>query len=449
MTSRKQLKVRVRARMARTGASYTTALRHVAGPPTPGADAGSGTVTDAGYRLGGGVEPVSASLGHVLAHHGVLAGGAELTEPLLFGIAGGPGAGYILWEFQHDGSRPVVLGFSSQWQYIDRAALAALERLGVPAQVHRTGGAVGAARALVAALDDGRPGLVWPDQHVAGYRHLPGSLDGMGGHAVVAYGVADGAYRIDDRGLAPLTVPMAQFDAARARVGSFRNLLVVPEPRGDVSAATLHTAVLTGIDDCATRLGGSSASFALPAWAKWARLMTDRRAAKGWPTVFADGRGLVDALASVWEGASAAGPTGGHLRDLTADFLDAADAVLDEVRLEPAASAWREAAAGWHALAELALPVDVPEFARLRELTVTIGESLVADGDAGSAEVVRAAAELWALRTELDAEPPLAPAERDDLFAAMGTQLATVHAAEVAAVAELAAVRDRSVAPAG
>ncbi len=450
MTSRKQLKVRVRARMARTGESYTTALRHVAGPPTPGVDAGPETVTDAGYPLGGGVDPVSASLAHVLAHHGVPAGGAELTEPLLFGIAGGPGAGYILWEFSHDGSRPVVLGFSSQWQYIDRAALAALERLGVPAQVHRTGGAVGAARALVAALDDGRPGLVWPDQHVAGYRHLPASLDGMGGHAVVAYGVADGVYRIDDRGLAPLTVPVAQFDAARARVGSFRNLLVVPEPHGDVSAGTLRTAVLAGIDDCATRLGGSSASFALPAWAKWARLMTDRRAAKGWPTVFADGRGLVGALASVWEGASAAGATGGHLRDLTADFLDAAGAVLDDdAGLGAAATAWREAAAEWQVVAELALPIDVPAFAQLRELTAAVQESIMADGDAGRPEATRAAGDLWALRAELDAEPPLTPVERDDLFTAMGARLAGVHAAEKAAVARLAEVRDRSAAPAG
>ena len=198
MTSRKQLKVRVRERMAHTGENYTTALRHVtvAQPPRP--------VEHAGYRLRGGVHPVSASIEHVLAHLGVRSGGAELTEPLVFGVAGGPGVGYILWEFQHDGSRPIALGLSSQWQYADRAPVAALERLGVPARVHRTGGAVAAARALTDALDGGRPALVWPDRHVVGYWHLPPALDGMGGHPVVVHGLEAGAYRLDDRGFAPL-----------------------------------------------------------------------------------------------------------------------------------------------------------------------------------------------------------------------------------------------------
>ena len=142
--------------MARTGESYTTALRHVTAPGHVDQVArGESPVEHGGYRLRGGVHPVSAALANVLAHHGVRAGGAELTEALVFGAAGGPGAGYILWEFEHDGSRPVALGFSSQWQYVDRAPIAALERLGVPARVHRTGGAVGAARALGAGARRG------------------------------------------------------------------------------------------------------------------------------------------------------------------------------------------------------------------------------------------------------------------------------------------------------
>jgi len=437
MTSRKQLKVRVRARMARTGESYTTALRQFVGTPP--------AAVHAGYRLRGGAHPVSASLAHVLAHHGVLAAGTELTEPLMFGLAGGPGAGYILWEFEHDGSRPVVLGFSSRWQYADSAVLAALERLGVPAEVHRTGGAVGAARTLAATLDAGRPALVWPDRYVAGYWHLPSALDGMGGHPVVAHGLADGAYAVDDRGLAPLTVPAAQFDAARARVGSYKNLMIAPAPEGDVPEATLRAAVLSGIADCVKRLGARSTSFALPAWAKWARLSTDAKAAKGWPSVFADGRGLVGALASIWDGASPAGMTGGHLRDLTAEFLDEAGALLGGTAAPVAAAAWREAAATWHTVAETALPVDVPEFARLRELTATIQESVMADGDSGRADAASASTELWTLRTALDAEPPLTGPERADLFAALGSSLTAMHTAEVAAVAELAAVTGQNV----
>lgn len=343
---------------------------------------------------------MSACLANVLAYHGVRAGGAELTEPLVFGAAGGPGAVYILWEFGHDGSRPVALGFSAQAQYFDRAALAALERLGVPARVHRTGGRVGAARTLAGCLAEDRPALVWPDRVGVGYRHLPVSLDGMGGHPVVVYGAVDGAYLVDDRTLAPLSVPAADLEAARARVGSYRNLSLAPDPDGDVPVPRLQTALRSGIADCAARLGGTSTSFALPAWAKWARLMTDSRAAKGWPRVFADGRGLVGALASIWEGASPAGMTGGHLRDLTAALLDEAGPILD-TPLDTAAAAWRQAAAAWHEVAETALPVE----------------------------------------SELDAAPPLDAAERLDLFAALGSALWRVHAAERAAVDALAVVR--------
>ncbi len=277
---------------------------------------------------------------------------------------------------------------------------------------------------------------MWPDQRVAGYRHLPAAFDGMGGHPVVVAGATADGYVIDDRGLAPLTVARAVLDAARARVGSYKNLLVVPEPAGDVPEAVLRSAVAAGLAACVARIGGSSTSFAVPAWAKWARLMTDARAAKGWPQVFADGRGLVGALASVWEGASPAGANGGHRRDLTADALDAAAPLLG---VDLPAGEWRAAARAWQAVADLALPVDVPAFARIRELTAAVQQSVVADGDAGRPEAAAAAAELWALRGELDAVPPLAPGERAELFAALGAALHEVHAAELTAVAALRA----------
>ncbi|TCK22608.1 BtrH N-terminal domain-containing protein [Pseudonocardia endophytica] len=431
MTSRKQLKIRVRARMARTGESYSTALRHVAGP-APETSVG-------GYRLRGGVHPESASVANVLAHHGVRSGGAELTEALVFGAAGGPGAGYILWEFAHDDSRPVVIGFSSQWQYHDRALLSSLERLGVPARVHRTAGSVGAAGVLAESLADGAPAIVWPDRVGLGYRHLPASMDGMGGHPVVVHGTSGDACLVDDRTLARLSVPADELAAARARVGSYRNLLVAPAPAGDVPVPVLQAALRSGIADCAARLAGTSTSFALPAWRKWSRLMTDAKAAKGWPRVFDDGRGLVDALASIWEGASPAGMTGGHLRDLTADMLDQASPVID-TPLDRAAAAWREAAGAWRAVAETALPIEVPAFARLRELTAAVQESITAEGDAGRDDAARDAAQLWALRAGLSAEPPLGPSERTDLFAALAGALGRVHDAERAAVGELTGI---------
>ena len=97
MTQKKQLKARVRARMARTGESYVTALRHVTSSGTPGASGASGAsgalnattgaapslaarapdtqYVDLGYTLRGGLHPESANIAHVLAHHGIRADG--------------------------------------------------------------------------------------------------------------------------------------------------------------------------------------------------------------------------------------------------------------------------------------------------------------------------------------------------------------------------------------
>lgn len=158
---------------------------------------------------------------------------------------------------------------------------------------------------------------------------------------------------------------------------------------------------------------------------------------KGWPRVFADGRGLVGALASVWEGAEPAGMTGGCLRGLAAEFLDET-AGLPGAGAAPAAGAWRAAEAAWHAVAEAALPVDVPAFARLRELTATVEETLRAEGDASAGIVAAAAGDLWALRAEPDARPPLTPAQRADLFADLAGRLRAMHAAPTRAVAAMA-----------
>ena len=176
-----------------------------------------------------------------------------------------------------------------------------------------------------------------------------------------------------------------------------------------ISADTLRTAARAGLEDAAQHLAARSDSFGLPAWRKWARLLTDTRNAKAWPNVFADQRGLAGALLAAYEGIEPVGSDGGHLRGLYADFLDEAAALLDAPRLAEAASAYRALAERWHALAELALPADVPDFATLREELAAVHESVIARGDAGAAEAAEAAERMWALRAELDAAPPVEP----------------------------------------
>ena len=415
MTAKKHLKARVRARMAKTGESYVTAHRHVVGERAPGA-------TDHGYRLRGGLHPDTAGVANVLAHHGVVAEhtGEPLSEAMVLGIGGGLGAGYILWEFESRGGAILVLGFRNRWQYPDRWMKAVLERLAVPAVHLETGGARTAARQLDEALAAGRPTLATIDRQSIGYWHLPPEMEGRGGYPVVVYALSGGLAHIDDRTLAPRTVERSVLDAARARVGSYKNRLCVIEPdRDELPVELLRDAVRAGLADAAEHLGSSSDSFGLPAWRKWARMMTGS-GAKAWPRVFASGRGLAGALLSAYEGIQPVGSDGGHLRGLYADFLDEAAALLEDPALSDRATAWREAATRWQALADLALPEG-----RLRELLAEV-HSAVVEGDDAAAP----AAELWELRRTLDES---APFDVDALFPAMAELLEGIYEAERAA----------------
>lgn len=432
MTSDKRLKARIRARMAKTGERYTTARRHFVSTAEPGPDV-------LGYTLRSGQHPDSAALANVLAHAGVTApDGAPLSEAIVFGLMGGLGAGYILWEFRRDDSRHVTLGFSNQWQYLGRGLRKALDRLDISYDEHTTGGDKGAARRLESQLDDGGPALVWPDRYLIGYWHLPPSLEGYGGHPVVVCGRRGDRVYVDDRNVSPLTVDIHALHHARARVGTYKNALIAPTPKpGAIDAQVLRTGINDGIADCVTQLGGKSTSFALPAWRKWARLMTDARNAKGWPSVFDDRRGLVGAILSVWEGTSQFGMTGGHLRDLYANFLSEAGPLLGTT-FDSAIKSLREAALLWTELGEIATDPAIEELARMRHLVATIREAIAADGDDGQAEASAAAAELWKLRTALDVECPLDDRAAQALFGRMGEVIERIYEVETTAIAELA-----------
>jgi hypothetical protein len=430
MTARRHLKERIRARMAKTGESYTTARRHLldAIPPEE-------------YELRGGVHPETATIAGVLANRGLVAPhtGRPLTEAMVLGVGGGLGAGYILWEFQDHARRHVVLGFRNDWQYPARWAEKACRRLRVPAAMDETGAARKAEAQLRAAVDQGVPAIAWVDQQLVGHRHLPASLAGHAGYPLTVYGIDEraGAALVDDRNRARLTVPLDTLAAARARIGSYRHrLLVLDAPAAELDLDALRAAVAEGLAEQVEHLSRPSDSFSLPAFRKWARLLTDRRNAKAWPRVFADRAGLFGACVSVYENVEPVGAAGGNLRGLYAEFLDEAAELLGDDGLRRAAGAYRDLAGRWHELAGLALPADREPFAEVRRLTDRL-HRLVERGDAGRQEAATAAGRLWAARDRWRSAFPAGDAEVDALLAALADQVAAVHDAETAALATL------------
>lgn len=341
MTTRKHLKSLVRERMRKTGERYTVARRHIV-------DA------DTSWELRGGVHGDTAVLANVLANLGVVAPhtGEPLTEAMVLGVGGGLGAGYILWQFEaHEfRTRVLTLGFRRMWQYPDRWARETTGRLGLHAELHETGGTRAAATALDAQLDRGLPAIAWIDTYTLGHRGEPQWRDGYGGPPLIVYERAGDHYAIDDLSTRRELVPADRLAAARARVGSYKHRLITIDP--ERIELDLVPAVEEGLRLQVQHLSERSDSFSLPAWRKWARMTSDTRNSKGWPTVFADGLATGSLRASIYTEAA----HGAHLRGLYADFLDEAAGLLGRESLTEAADAWRRAAARWEPIVDTALP---------------------------------------------------------------------------------------------
>lgn len=432
MTTQKGFKTLVRARMAKTGERYAAARRALM---TDGATG----MTDANPDRRPRLNPDSAALARALADAGVVSplDGRPLSEAMILGIAGGLGAGYILWEFQARGGAILTLGFTNQWQYpgIPGWYGNALDRLAISADLHETGGAVGAQAALDRALDAGRTAIAFVDLHAMGTWGLPDSLSGYSGYPVAIVGrTVDGGYRVDDRGREPLDVDRATMAAARARIGSWKHRLIVPTPApGAIPPDRLRQAVHDGLAHQVDHLRSSSDSFSLPAWRKWSRLMTDTRNAKAWPRVFAGGEGLFGALLSIVEGVDGGvGAFGGHLRERYAEFLDEV-AAAGFAPMAEAAARWREAADRWEDLADAAVPRDLDGAADAVAAAEELHDAVMA-GEPGRGRARVAGERLWAIRDEHAAGAAVTESRMLELFADLGERLRGIYDAEMAAL---------------
>lgn len=170
--------------------------------------------------------------------------------------------------------------------------------------------------------------------------------------------------------------------------------------------------------------------------------MNDPKPQKGWPRVFADGDGLFGALLSIVEEVDAgAGATGGHLRELYAEFLDEVT-TAGIARLDEAASSWRAAADLWEDLADAALPPDLDGALEAAGLAERL-HAAVKQGEPGRAEARSTAERLWAIRAEHASSVSLSPGRTSEVFADLAARIAAIHAAEVAAVDATAAAIGR------
>lgn len=458
MTKNRDLKTKIRARMAKTGERYTAARAHLlTRGARPGPAAAEGVL--AGYPGFGGVQEGTAPLVHLLEHAGVRfpGTGEPYTEAQLHGLCGGPGFLYAVFEYRGE---PPMLTIVARSRSMPQAYLEPVfARLGVEPRRVGSSSENAAAKKLERALAEGRPALCLVDSAFLPHSGTPRSSAGMGPTHVAVVGAGAGAgsdpesghYWLDDRARVPLPIDRASFAAAQSAYRKGKRAMITFEDPGVDSRAsgvdwqrtwrealvdTVHT--LRQGDPTVPPSFRSNCGFA--GMEKWRRLLVDDKDRKGWPRVFASGpdafvglRRAYDAMCRDYT-APAAG------RPLYATFLRQAADGLD---LEPggrrqlgeAAGAFERAGEGWSALAEIIAATPDPAVERVCRITDERTRAL----DEGDLERLDALAEE---RRGLAAACRLSKDDAQAVYSALAEGLGPILGAERAAVDALAAALD-------
>ena len=381
-------------------------------------------------ELYGGEHSATAVLRNALTRQGVgdPRTGQALSEAMILGIGGGLGAGYILWEFDKYDTALIVLGFRNRWNYTADFIKNACQRLHVKLDMRETTSARKAQANLDDALTASGTALLWTDKASLPYQGLPDDMKGHLIHLIRVEDDGDARYQVDDLSARPWYISREALALAREPIPSNKQRSMSLQPAENFDLAS---AVRAGIDDHIAHLSRSSESFSLPVYQKWAKLMTNPKNKKSWRVVFARRTGLYLTLRTVYEGITLDDTEGAGLREIYADFLMEAQATLN-VDLGRAAERYRACAAEWRALAEMALPDDLPVFAETKAL---MRARYAAFTEQDQARLEGAMKDLGALEAPNDLEGwPLDGSATDALFERMGEQLHTIYEAEQSAL---------------
>ncbi len=431
MTKQKHLKQRIRARMAQTGERYTTARRHVVGSGSDGAP--SASTPPPGQLHFPGVHPETTALRTLLASAGVRAPhtGEYFSEPMVFGIGGGVGAGVFSFFYEsHDFASFYVAG-RHLWQdshaYLDRAA----QRFGVTPTFQETGGAKTAAKQLADALALGGPVLAWVDLSHLPYRGAPDFWSGGGYHVVTVYRLDDAHALIGDLLDEPVEITAAELAAARARIKKQKHRIMAVAPTQQFD---LHAAVYAGIRACYEGLAQQRIkNFTLDAFKTWAANTHGSRGKQSWARLFPPGHRLWFALTWVYDCIEHQHTGGGLLRPLYADFFtEAADALHDDA-LRRLSARYTELGQGWSDIASAALPDDVPVCREAKALMARKEALLLTEGTAATEEIKRIWARLDELQAAARADFPLTATECTHLLSDLQQRIRRIYDLEYAA----------------
>lgn len=364
--------------------------------------------------------PATAALRALLAH----AGEAHL-EPALFVLAGGIGAGVFAFHYEKEDVVSLFLAGRHLWADDQAYLTAAARRLGWKTTVRESTSTRTAERELREALGRGAPVIAWVDSAHLPYRAMPAHYSGGGYHLLTVHRIEGDDAIVTDLG-PPVALPLRDLAAARSRIAKFRNRLLWLDGRAG-RAPTAQAALTDALRTCATTLQKAKmANFRLDAFAELAERIAAPKGKESWAEMFPPGHRLWTALTSLAEYVEASG--GGLGRTIFAEGLAALG------RPDVAA---RYAALGrqWSALAARALPEEIPACREAGEILARRRALLATNGPAAEARACWD--RLGQLAQQARKQFPIGTERVATLKAALAAELVALHAAEVAALADL------------
>ena len=438
MTRQPHFKARVRTRMARTGERYAVARDHLLGATgAPSAVAEPAIV--AGVRHFPGVHPESTALRIVATHAGVRGrDGEPISEPLAFVVGGGVGIGVFAFVYEKEDFASFFVGGGHRWDDARGFLEAAARRLGLEPRVVESGGARQAVSQLGAATAPG-PAIAWVDIAELGTRGYPGEWSGGGYHVLVVYGRDDsGNWLAGDLAPEPIVLTAEVLARARARIAKQRHrLLTVGRPPG-AGPTDLGEAIRSGLRATVDGLRNPrSRNFGLAALADWAERL-EGRGRDSWSRSFPRGRRLWNGLTFAHQFIDCHGTGGGLLRTLYAAGLLEAAELTGMDRLTGVAERYAALGAAWSDLARATLPDAVPLLREAREIQSENARRYLEAGVSVAPDMRRALERLAEIGAEVSADFPLDEAAVADLRADLAERVRAIHAAEVAALDDLA-----------
>lgn len=259
--------------------------------------------TVAEYSFRAAVEADTSLLARALDQNGVVEAetNQSLNEELIFGLSGGVGFLYFLFEYK--GHAPMLTFTCRSWSLpaviVDRA----LSHAGVAHEVFQSGSSARAELDLEAALAAGKCVHLTVDAASLPGSGSPDQWKGQMPQQVNVVGLEGDRIQVDTAG-ALIELTRAQLTTARSALRKAKNRSYKFEP-GPVRVES-RSAVLAAVQGTARLFveppfKGFANNFGLAGLKKAARLTRDRKDAKGWARVFDTPALAHRVLARAWE----------------------------------------------------------------------------------------------------------------------------------------------------